>query len=78
MSHPHTTPDLYFAAFLQCSGGRLIRTFRSGPRCYFAFELQRPAEELRTAWYARTGQVSALEYANAVQSLKAMAISTVE
>jgi hypothetical protein len=75
--HSYTTPDLYFAAFLQCSGGKLIKTLRNGQRCYFAFSLAEPVEALRTAWYGGQGEVSAMHYADTLKSLKTLALSSV-
>jgi hypothetical protein len=77
VGHTHTTPDLYFAAYLQCSGGKLTASLRNGPRCYFAFELTQPVASLRAAWHGGHGEVSAMLFAQTVKSLKAMAMSTV-
>jgi len=67
----HTT-DLYFAAYLQVAGVRMIRTDKQGSgRLSFVFDdTISNIEELKTAWFNQTGKVSALNYANTVKNLK--------
>lgn len=79
MTEPsHTTRDLYFAAFLQVNGAKLQNAFANGARCYFVFELgQENLAQLKTAWYGGHGEVSAMDYADTLKSLKALALSTI-
>jgi len=77
LSQSHTTRDLYFAAFLQVSGAKLQNAFGNGTRCYFVFELDQDIRQLKTAWHGGHGEVSAMDYAQTLKSLKALAMSTV-
>lgn len=68
------TSDLYFAAYLQVAGVAMTRTEKNGSgKVSFVFD---PAisniEELKNAWFAQTGKVAALPYANAVKTLKSI------
>jgi Domain of unknown function (DUF5659) len=66
----HTT-DLYFAAYLQVAGAPMQKHARQGSRVSFVFSCDIVnIEELRTAWFNKSGKVSALEYANTIKNLK--------
>jgi len=68
------TCDLYFAAYLQVAGARMLRTDRSGNnKVTFVFDSSvTNIEELKTAWFNRTGRVEALPFADAIKSLKSI------
>lgn len=68
----YDTTDLYFAAYLQTAGVRMIRTDRQGQgRLTFVFDNSMSnIDGLKTAWFNKTGKVSALEYANNIKNLK--------
>lgn len=68
------TSDLYFAAYLQVAGVAMTRTEKSGTgRVSFVFDPTiSNIEELKNAWFAQTGKVSGLQYANAVKALKSI------
>lgn len=68
----YATHDLYYAAYLQTAGVRMIRTDRQGAgRLSFVFDTSfSNIEELKAAWFNQSGKVSALLYANAIKSLK--------
>ena len=65
------TTDLYFAAYLQVAGAPLQKAARQNGRVSFVFKSDIVnIEELRTAWFNKTGRVPALEYANTLKNLK--------
>jgi hypothetical protein len=68
----YSTHDLYYAAYLQTAGVRLIRTDKQGSgRLSFIFDsTMSNIEELKTAWFNQSGRVSALQYANSIKNLK--------
>lgn len=68
------THDLYFAAYLQVAGTTLKGTEREpGGKVSFVFDRSLVnIDELRTAWFNRTGRVEALPYADAIKSLKSI------
>jgi hypothetical protein len=66
------TSDLYFAAFLQCVGCKLVSTERDGNKNTFTFENAEGHEKLKEAYINEdiSSSVPALKYANNVRSLK--------
>lgn len=68
----YTTTDLYFAAYLQTAGVRMLRTDKQGQsRLSFVFDNSMSnIDGLKTAWFNKNGKVSALEYANNIKNLK--------
>jgi hypothetical protein len=68
------TSDLYFAAYLQVAGARMIKTDRNDRnKVTFVFDSSvTNIEELKTAWFNRTGRVEALPFSDAVKSLKSI------
>lgn len=68
------TSDLYFAAYLVVAGVQMTGTERSGSgKVSFIFDTSMAnVVELKNAWFAQTGKVAALPYANAVKSLKSI------
>jgi hypothetical protein len=66
---PFATCDLYFAAFLQARGVKLLRTTREGSRVTFVFDGEQ-APALRDEWFAMTAMVNGPGYANALKNLK--------
>jgi hypothetical protein len=71
VSQTHTTRDLYFAAYLQTTGAKLVNTLRNGDRCYLVYEVEDVAT-LKREWYGGHGQVVAVDYAQSVKAIKAM------
>jgi hypothetical protein len=70
-SNEFSTPDLYFAAYLQTAGVEMIRTDRVNNRVFFVFDTTiAPLEDLKAAWFNNTGKVAAQPYAHNVKSLK--------
>jgi hypothetical protein len=68
------TADLYFAAYLQVAGAPYKRADR-GPegRVQFVFDATLVnIEELKTAWFNRSGKVPANDYAHAIKNLKSV------
>lgn len=79
MSRPATnegefsTPDLYFAAYLQTAGVEMKSTSRDGGRVYFVFDSTlADIPELKTAWFNNTGKVAAQPYSHAIKGLKSI------
>jgi len=67
----YETTDLYFAAYLQVAGAAMHGTAKHGTRVSFVFNSDVVnIDELRTAWFNRSGRVSALDYANTIKNLK--------
>lgn len=68
------TSDLYFAAYLLVAGLQLMRPERmSTGKITFVFDSSiSNVEELKLAWFSQTGKVPAMQYANAVKSLKSV------
>lgn len=69
-----TTPDLYFAAFLQASGLPMVRTERrQGNRIYFVFDTSKTdIEALKTGWFNNTATVPAQPYSHSIKGLKSL------
>lgn len=68
-----STPDLYFAAYLQTAGVELVKHERYEGRIYFFFDTSiSNIEELKTAWFNNSGKVAAQPYAHNVKSLKSI------
>jgi len=70
----YRTSDLYYAAYLQVAGTPMVRTERNGNgKVAFIFDPSvANIEELKQAWFNRTGRVQALPYADAIKSLKSI------
>jgi hypothetical protein len=73
MSNEFWSTDLYFAAFLQTSGLKLLRTERDpSNRVQFIFETNEGFTDLRSSWFAQTGMINGYQYANNIRNLKAV------
>jgi hypothetical protein len=72
MSNLLKTSDLYFAAFLQCSNCKIIKTEKEGSKTNFTFEDDNSHPDLKDAYFNETSgsAIPALKYANAIRSLK--------
>jgi hypothetical protein len=68
------TSDLYFAAYLQVAGVAMTRTERNGlGKVSFVFDSTiSNIDELKNVWFAQTGKVAGLPYANAIKALKSI------
>ena len=66
------TSDLYFAAFLQCIGCKIINTEKDGSKNVFTFDNEEGREDLKEAYINEdiSSNVPALRYANNIKSLK--------
>lgn len=71
-SHQIKTSDLYFAAFLQCKGCKIIETEKEGTKCIFIFEDPQNRNNLKDIYFneLEESSIPALTYANAIRSLK--------
>lgn len=70
----YRTSDLYFAAYLQVAGTKLLRTDRNATgKVSFIFDTSiSNIEELKNGWFAMTAKVEALPYANSIKTLKSL------
>ena len=68
------TSDLYFAAFLQSAGCKIVKTVQDGPKNVFSFEDDQGRENLKEVYFNEMvgSEIPALKYANAIRSLKTM------
>ena len=67
------TSDLYFAAFLQSAGCKIVKTEKEGSKNIFHFE-DTQNRNLKEAYFneASESAVPALKFANAIRSLKTL------
>jgi hypothetical protein len=68
----YRTRDLYFAAYLNASGVEMVDTQRRGSEVQFIFEYVDDMRERRNGYFSGQADVSALDYANAIKSLKSL------
>jgi hypothetical protein len=66
------TSDLYFAAFLQCMGCKIVKTEKESAKCVFTFEDHQNRQDLKDYYFneSEESNIPALKYANAIRSLK--------
>jgi hypothetical protein len=66
------TSDLYFAAYLQCMGCKIVQTEKENLKCMFSFEDIQNREDLKDNYFneSKESSIPALHYANSVRSLK--------
>jgi hypothetical protein len=67
------TSDLYFAAFLQSAGCKIVKTDKEGSKNIFHFQNDQN-RDLQSAYFneGEESKIPALKFANAVRSLKTM------
>jgi len=68
------TSDLYFAAYLQSIGCKIINTEKDGAKNIFTFKDDQKRDNLKENYFNEDAQsaVPALRFANNVRSLKTM------
>ena len=68
------TSDLYFAAFLNAAGCKIVKTDKEGTKNIFHFQDPQQGRNLQEAYFneSEESRVPALRFANAVRSLKTM------
>jgi hypothetical protein len=66
------TSDLYFAAYLQCMGCKIVKTDKESSKCVFTFEDHQNRNDLKDDYFNENEEsnIPALKYANAIRSLK--------
>ena len=66
------TSDLYFAAFLQCMGCKIVKTEKENSKCIFTFDDPQKRDNLKDIYFNESTEsmVASLKYANAIRSLK--------
>jgi len=70
-----TTKDLYLSALCYAKGLRLERVDRQGRVCWFLFADKRRGEQLQQQFIAKTVEVNAKEYTDALRTLKDLVFS---
>ena len=70
----YRTSDLYFAAYLEVAGVKLLGTSKSGVRISFLFEDQGSVamKQLRDQFFMDKARVHALSYSQAIRRMKAL------
>jgi len=68
------TSDLYFAAYLQSAGCKIIDMKHEGSKYVFIFEDEKNRENLKSNYFNESidSAIPALKYANSIRSLKTM------
>ena len=68
------TSDLYFAAYLQSSGCKIINVEKDGTKNIFTFENKEQRENLKENYFneASESAIPALKFANTIKSLKTL------
>jgi hypothetical protein len=68
------TSDLYFAAYLQCMGCKVIKTEKEGTKTIFIFEDEQNRVDIKENYFneAVESAIPCLQYANTVRSLKTL------
>lgn len=64
------TKDLSLGALLYAAGVELVRVDRQGKLCWFVFGNRETCEKLQRQFFAKSAQVNAKEYADAIRTLK--------
>lgn len=66
------TSDLYFAAFLQCVGCKVVKTDKEGTKTIFTFEDEKNRADLKDIYFNESSDsmIPALKYSNTIRSLK--------
>lgn len=64
------TKDLSLGALLYAAGVELVRVDRQGKLCWFVFSNRETCEKLQRQFFAKSAQVNAKEYADAIRTLK--------
>lgn len=68
----YRTRDLYLSAYLKAVGVPFKGTHKASGNVLFIFENREDLRALKDAYFNRTGQVSALDYADELRALKSM------
>lgn len=66
----YRTRDLYLASFLKTSGVPFQKAVKVSNLVYFVFDNSKDIRPLKESYFRRTGQVSALDYAENLKLLK--------
>lgn len=70
MNNHFLTKDLQLAALLYAKGAGFTGVNRSGRLCWFVFENHDICEKLQQKFFAKTVEVNAKDYADALRTLK--------
>lgn len=68
----YRTRDLYLSAYLKAVGVPFLGTHKVSGNVLFIFENRDDLRVLKDAFFNRSGQVSALDYADELRALKSM------
>lgn len=75
MQH-YATSDLYFSAYLQASGFKLLEIRPNGTRKVMVFEMSIEEGEKETTGYYNGEEINAVDYANHIKNIKNMISNT--
>lgn len=70
MSDHFLTKDLQLAGLLYAKGAGFIGVNRNGRLCWFVFENHQLCEKLQQQFFAKSVDVNAKDYADAIRTLK--------
>lgn len=70
MSDHFLTKDLQLAGLLYAKGVGFVGVNRNGKLCWFVFENHQQCEKLQQQYFAKSVDVNAKEYADAIRTLK--------
>lgn len=68
----YRTTDLYLAAYFKAKGLPFLNTLRLSGKVYFIFEFDDGIRQMKNDFFSRTGEVSALSYADELRALKSL------
>jgi 1,4-dihydroxy-2-naphthoyl-CoA synthase len=74
MTESVRTSDLYFAAFLQTIGCKIVTTEQKEGKHFFCFEDEQSRKDLKEIYFNKDlkSAIPALEFANSIRSLKTL------
>lgn len=76
MSDQFLTKDLHLAALLYAKGVPFVTVNRSGKLCWFVFENKNLCLKLQQEFFAKSVDVNAREYVDALRALKDLVFAT--
>lgn len=68
----YESSDIWFSAFVICSGGNLLSTYRSDGRTVFVFDEKNKIEKLEREYLTGKGKVGAKKFVDAFRGIKSL------
>lgn len=75
MDNRFSTKDLYLGGMIYAKGAKFVGIERQGNVCWFVFENKAFCEDLQQQFYARTAEVNAKGFTEAIRTLKELVFS---